>query len=415
MKSHLINHLATVIIAASCLFPAASWIHADEATSPCGLILTWQGDPTTTITIDWHRLADESATPSIIQARPRGSEEWGNFSADRRNFPHSDRLIDRVEIKGLQPATEYEFRGGPTTKTYWFRTMPATLQKPLVFASGGDVRHNREFMEATNRAAMRHDPEFIVWGGDLAYADGDPKKIKNWYEFLDIMVQTLVTDGGRVPPVLVCAGNHEVRGAYHNDRIKTAADREKYAPFFYGLFAFPGHPGYGAVDFGDYLSLVFNDTDHTAPIAGAQTSWLRKALTDRRHVPHLIPIYHVPAYPSVRKFETKQSALIREHWVPLFEQNQIRFTFEHHDHSYKRTVPIFQGKANPEKGIVYIGDGAWGVGTRQVHSVENTWYLDQAESIRHALIVTVQPEKTDIRIIDSNNQELDILSFPARN
>jgi len=151
----------------------------DTQTPPPGLILTWQSDPTTTITIDWHRLAEEADVPAVIQARPRGTDEWRAFPAERFPFPHSDRLIDRVEIKGLAPASEYEFRGSPSSPTYWFRTMPATLEKPLVFAAGGDVRHNKRHMERTNRAAMAHDPEFVVWGGDLAYGDGAPGKIRN--------------------------------------------------------------------------------------------------------------------------------------------------------------------------------------------------------------------------------------------
>jgi len=386
----------------------------DALSTPPGLILTWQGDPTTTITIDWHRLAEDAGAPAIIQARPRGAVDWRDFPAERFSFPHSDRLIDRIEIKGLQPATAYEFRGSPSSRTYWFRTMPATLDKPLVIAAGGDVRHSKDWMERTNRAAMAHDPDLIVWGGDLAYADGERGKIKNWYEFLDAMLDTLVTDDGRVPPVLVCIGNHEIRGGYHNNRIKSDADRANLAPFFYGLFAFPGQPGYGVVDFGNYLSLVFGDSDHSNPIRGAQTDWLRETLAARKHFPHLIPVYHVPAWPSVRAFDGNPSQIVREEWVPLFEQNGVRVALEHHDHSYKRTVPIFEGKENHEKGIVYIGDGSWGVGVREVHPVDDTWYLERAESVRHALIITLHKDRKEIQAIDPDGKVIDSVSIPAR-
>jgi hypothetical protein len=405
------NLLSCAILAA---IGGAVAIADDAPAPPPGLILTWQSDPTTTITIDWHRLAEDANVPAAIEARPRGTDEWRSFPAKRFPFPHSDRLIDRVEIKGLAPASEYEFRGSSASRTYWFRTMPATLEKPLVFAAGGDIRHSKSQMERTNRAAMAHNPEFIAWGGDFAYADGKPGKVKNWYEFLDAMVGTLVTDDGRVPPVLGCIGNHEIRGGYHQDRIKGDAERADLAPFFYGLFAFPGQPGYGVVDFGNYLSLVFGDTDHSNPIRGTQTKWMRETLSNRKNFPHLIPVYHVPAWPSARPFNNSVSGIVRDEWVPLFEQNGIRLALEHHDHTYKRTVPIFNGKENLEKGIIYIGDGSWGVGTRKVHPVDKTWYLERAESIRHALIITLHPDRKEVKAINPDGEEIDTVTIPAR-
>ncbi len=382
---------------------------------PPGLILTWQEDPTTSITIDWHRLPEQTeATEPVIQARPRGTADWHDFPAERFPFPHSDRMIDRVEIKGLQPNTEYEFRGDPESRTYWFRTMPAKLERPVTFAAGGDVRHRRSWMEQTNRMAMLHDPDFIVWGGDLAYADGRPDRVNLWYEYLEVMVQTLVTDDGRVPPVVVGIGNHEVQGGYHRDRFNSDEDKLELAPFFYNLFAFPGIQGYNTLDFGNYLSFIVTDTDHSTPVVGEQTRWLRRALAERRDFSHLIPVNHVPAWPSHRSFDGSISAAIREHWVPLFEHHGIRLVLENHDHTYKRTIPIYREREDKERGIVYLGDGCWGVGTRSVHSVEETWYLKHAESTRHALIITVHPDRLDVDARDSDNNTIDSVTVPAR-
>lgn len=77
-------------------------------------------------------------------------------------------------------------------------------------------------------------------------------------------------------------------------------------------------------------------------------------------IPHVFPVYHVPAFPSVRSFSNQTSAAIRRNWVPLFERFGIKVAFEHHDHAYKRTVPIREEAIDPERGIVYFGDGAWG-------------------------------------------------------
>ena len=387
---------------------------AQEIPPPPGLILTWTGDPTTSIVIDWHRHAGDSGRAATISVRPRGTLPWTTHPATRFPFPFSNRVIDRVEIEGLEPDTEYEFRGSRADRTYWFRTMPATLDRPLVIAAGGDVRHNKSWMSAMNETAMEHDPDFVVWGGDLAYADGRADRIGHWYEFLDSMVETLVTPDGRVPPVVVGIGNHEIRGGYHQNRINSHADRLDLAPYFYTLFAFPGDPGYGVLDFGDYLSIVMGDSEHSNPVPGAQTDWMRQTLEERRNFPHLIPVYHVPAWPSARSFNTSQSALVRQHWVPLFEQNNIRLVLENHDHTYKRTVPIFEGEANAARGVVYVGDGSWGVNTRSVHSVSNTWYLEKAQSVRHCLIITIHPKHKEVRAITANGTEIDSITIPSR-
>src|SRR5690606_34420824 len=128
------------------------------------------------------------------------------------------------------------------------------------------------------------------------------------------------------------------------------------------------------------------DTDHTNPIDGRQSEWLEEVLEERREVPHVIPIYHIPAYPSARMFEGAAHRRVREHWVPLFEENGVRVAFENHDHVYKRTYPLRDNEISPD-GVVYIGDGAWGTNTREIradHSgAPRPWYAVRAEPVRH--------------------------------
>jgi len=381
---------------------------------PWSIFLTWTEDPTTTMVVDWHLLAADGIRPSVLQYRRKGSGEWETVAAARREFPFSDRFFDRTELSGLEPETEYEFRAGEDSKSYFFKTMPERLEAPLRFAIGGDVRHEQEWMEQTNRAAMAYRPDFIVWGGDHAYADGREDRLGNWYEWFDAVKNTLITEEGRVVPVIAGIGNHEVRGGYYSGGGRgeegyedSDAFRESIAPYFYSLFAFPGHPGYGALDFGDYLSLIVLDSAHSGPVAGSQTAWLAAALKQRAERSNLFPVYHVPAYPSVRDFDAQVSTAIRKHWVPLFEAHGVRYAFEHHDHTYKRTVPIREGKEDPEGGIVYFGDGSWGVRVREPHDPEKTWYLAKAQSVRQAIIVTLSEGATEFLAIDSEGAVID--------
>lgn len=386
----------------------SGFLHAEEAEKPIpvGLMLTWQRDPTTTMTIDWHRRAEELDHPPMLQARPRGQERWTTFEAERLDFPFSDRKIDRLELTGLLPGTEYEFRGSLDSPVFYFRTAPAKLEGRLRLAVGGDMRHRQSRMESINRVAMAEEPDIIYLGGDYAYADGREDRLYRWYEYFDAKRNSLIAPDGRVPPVIGAIGNHEVRGGYTWGRMVNDAARLEFAPYYYALFAFPGLPGYGVLDFGDYLSLVVLDSDYTNPIPGAQTDWLRATLAARRNVPHVLPTYHVPAYPSHRSFDDRAASLVRNHWPPLFDEFGIRLAFEHHDHLYKRTHPIRNNRIDPN-GVVYMGDGAWGVWTRDPHPVDETWYLAQAENTLHVIMVDLYPDRQELYVLNPDGERID--------
>jgi acid phosphatase type 7 len=312
-------------------------------------------------------------------------------------MPYSERTTHTGEITGLQSGATYRFRFGPDSKTYTFRTMPARADRPIRFATGGDTMHRKEWLEKTNRQALKYDPDFVMLGGDLAYENGDPKQVQRIYDWLDACKSTLVTAQGRVVPIVVTLGNHEVQGGFG----KTA----EQAPYFHNLFPFPGSRGYNVLDFGDYMSVIVLDSGHTAPIAGAQTMWLSQTLESRRDVPHKFPVYHVASYPSVRKFEEGGSPLIRQNWAPLFEKYGVRVAFENHDHAYKRTHPIRSGQVDYAHGVMYLGDGAWGVTPRDVHS--DSWYLAKTASVRHFILVTLQGQHEQFRVIDEEGNTID--------
>lgn len=323
------------------------------------------------------------------------------------------KFRQRVYLNGLEPDTAYRFRVGVDALDYGFRTMPATLNRPIRFATGGDTRHRQDWMERVNRVALAYEPEFIVWGGDLAYADGLADRVYRWQEWFDANYNALLNENRDVIPIVVAIGNHEVRGGYytaHADYEQTDEFRDSIAPFFYSLFAFPGHPGWGALDFGDYLSFVILDTAHSNPIPGIQTEWLAGALAERSHFTHLFPVYHVPAFPSHRPYDGRFAAEIREHWIPLFEEHGVRIAFENHDHTYKRTHPI-RGEAVADDGIIYFGDGAWGVGVRSGDS-KDEWYIDQFASERHAIIVTLDGDQCHFLVVNEEGEVIDELRDP---
>lgn len=385
------------------------------ARRPAALLLSWQRDPTSTMTIDWHseRHRRDSPPPTRVRFREAGETDWHSVRGKTFRAPELRRTVHRVELTGLDPGTTYRFRLAAFERSYRFRTLPATLHDPVRFAVGGDVMGRQRWMERTARTVMRYDPDFVVLAGDLAYADGRPGRARRWVQWLETARRSLVDPEGRVVPVVAGIGNHEVpESLYYQAGDYESGDRwrARQAPYFYRFFAFPGQPGYGVLDAGDYLSLVVLDSNHTNPVPGKQTRWLESVLRKRTRVPHVFPVYHVPAFPSVRGyhegFYARTGREIRRHWVPLFERYGVGVAFEHHDHTYKRTPPIRDGTVDPA-GVTYLGDGAWGVSPRAGHWPGWTWWLRRVESVRHAILVELVGAEQRFVAVRSDGTVLD--------
>ncbi|MCC5805916.1 MAG: metallophosphoesterase family protein [Opitutales bacterium] len=380
---------------------------------PPGLFLTWEEDPTRSMVIDWHT-HNTAATPDL-QYRRRGHGDWITATKTSLAFPFTDHWIHRARLRGLRQGTEYEFRWGSGSSVYRFRTMPAhATDSPVRAVIGGDTMHHRHLMDAMNRVAAATEPDFIVWGGDLAYADGRSDLAYRWINWFDSIKKTLITPDRRVIPIIVGIGNHEVRGGYvsaHGSYRQENDLRLDMAPYFYRLFAFPGQPGFGYLDFGDYLRLIILDSGHTNPVEGLQTEWLRARLGEPRSPRHVVPVYHVPAYPSVRTFSYPLSEDVRRHWVPLFENHGVRVVFENHDHAYKRTFPIRRGMVDFD-GIVYLGDGSWGVETRTPSAPRHRWYLVETAALHHGIIADIDENEIEITVLGTDNAVIDSYGIP---
>lgn len=72
---------------------------------PVGLILTWQQDPMTTMTIDWQTEPNDEVSP-FLRYQKADNEEWIEVRADQRKFPYSERTIHRVELTKNVPPLE---------------------------------------------------------------------------------------------------------------------------------------------------------------------------------------------------------------------------------------------------------------------------------------------------------------------
>jgi hypothetical protein len=372
------------ILGADTADPAPPKVVDDPAFQPSTLFLTWQRDPTTTMTVQWVGVTGETADTKVSYAASQSGPFQTQVPAIKP-YPMTDFKVFRTELTGLKPGTDYWFKIGKSA-LYRFRTMPAKATDTIHFISGGDCGVNPHAV-ANNIQAARQDPMFAVVGGDLGYDNG--RSVDVSLAFLRNYSKHMIGRDGRLIPMVACIGNHEVDGGYGKPRTK--------APFFYALFdgLYP-ETGFATLDFGDYLSLVLLDTNHTTPIEGAQADWLEKTLKERASHPHVMVVNHVPAYPSYRNPESVSGkggtgAGNRKHWVPLFEKYRVPVVLEHHDHTFKRTKPLLDGLGD-DNGVLYLGDGSWGK-LRNPQAADKLTYLATASRAYHLSLHRLQGEE----------------------
>ncbi len=413
----------TILLLLIVQFASLGQAEPRDVFNPPALYATWIDDPTTTMTIIWHSMDEKGKngqdkyTRFEYRLKNRRDQEWKEAEPKRIKFPFSDRMMHRVDLKGLEPDKAYAFRIGvhpPDSLIFYFRTMPEEVSRPVNFAAGGDANAGNEFRK-TNEQAMKHDLDFVMFGGDLVYANGRPSKVDKVFKWLRIAKETFITSDNRLVPIIAAIGDHEVRRKRYNKKwgvgskadIDKLTDKTKSAPYYYAMFPFPGYPAWGVLDFGNYMSVILLHAGAFPPIEGEQTEWLEKTLRERRNVPHVFPIYHHGIYPAVRTSYEKQKEL----WAPLFEEFGVHIAFENHDHVYKRTYPIREGrKVGKDDGVVYLGDGSWGNLRKNVNAEK--WYLAKTLSLRSFIIGSIYPgdKEFQFRMYDNNGNRID--SYP---
>lgn len=343
--------------------PAAIYLTLDEGISVCWLV-------------------PKGGQANGLRYHKASSEKWDQreiFSISL--LPKVPYTLYTVQLNDLEPDQLYEFM--IDQETYRFNTLPSTLKRPVKFVTGGDVYHDGlDTLAKMNRIAALQNPDFVLLGGDISYAgsrfsffDGDDAR---WIDFLKCFFQTMRKEDGSLIPLVTAIGNHDVNGKYGQPMEKAA--------LYYYLFPLGG---YRVLDFGSYLSFWILDSGHTHPIDGKQTEWLEATLKQRSLASYKFALYHVPAYPSVRDMNNKYSTQVRKFWVPLFEKYGLNVAFENHEHAYKRTYPIKEGKRNPA-GILYLGDGAWGM--EEPRKPKEAWYLAKTAQESHIHVVTLSEE-----------------------
>lgn len=373
--------------------------------SPRHVYLTWQGDTSRTITINYQTLELTKASTVYFDTKSRDgrySEYRYTASGSAHQIPGlpDGRLIHWVELSRLTPGKTYYFIAGDPqhgfTAERKFCTVPAG-SGGLRFVIGGDMGISSDVPLLLQQAAKR-SPDFGVVGGDIPYAGDLLKDFSKWDAWLDHWETNMVTPAGYTIPMVLGIGNHEVRGG--------SATSPTNAQFYLRYFAQNGERTYYSRTFGKNLAMFVLDTGHLARHDGAQAAWLEAQLSAQRDVATKFAVYHVPLYPCVRVFDGAGSAIGRKIWLPIFDQYHLTAAFEHHDHAFKRTQLLRENKLDPQ-GTLYLGDGCWGMGARKVDA-ELRWYEAKAASIQHFWCVDVSRRRVEYRAVNKAGQVFDV-------
>lgn len=219
--------------------------------------LTWEDDPTTTMTIRWITSVNDRSEE--VEYRKKNRRSWQKKSGQSRELIANFLQLHSLTLSGLSPGTAYKFYLKGSNTTYYFKTLPKKLTYPINFIVGGDTSQSGlAHFEKTNKQAASHEPAFVVFGGDLAYTcSGDrntPENSLKWISWLYCYGRTMISPKGYLIPLIVTMGNHDVIGGFYGS--------DDDANSFFKFFPFPGRPGYKTLRAGKYLSLPFRLRAH---------------------------------------------------------------------------------------------------------------------------------------------------------
>ena len=324
-----------------------------------------------------------------------------------KSFPGTyDRTVHHVKLNNLRPNTTYYFVVGSYrlgfSEEMKFRTLPND-SSPITMVVGGDMGTAQRIVD-TSRDAISLEPDVILIGGDIAYANGFVSMGHKWVEWFARMKEISTTPSGYLIPWIVAIGNHEVLPGTTLPVAPVIGI--KRAPWYFLFFSQRsrrdreergGHITYFTKKLGNHTALVVLDSGHYASHGGVQRAWLEGQLNTYKDLPNRLALYHAPLFPGNRRPSNFLAAQGRASWLDLFGRYQVAVAFEHHDHVLKRTFPL-KGVTKAQKGTVYLGDGSWGGRSiRNAHPAR--WYLDMASEDHHVWLVRVMVN--DIRAMAS--------------
>ena len=354
------------------------------------LYLTYPDNPSHSVAVHWIEKEKDTGSQQVLY-RSVTDTDWIAVESKKSSL-NKKYTLNAAVILNLQEDTQYVFRLVNDQAEYLFKTLRENLDSPIHIAIGGDAYQKAAPYKETNLQVASKSPDFVILGGDIAYANqGDA--IDRWVEFFRIWFQTMKTPKNNLIPIIATTGNHDI-----------LSKKEGGGKLFMQFFPYLDEGSYGVLEINKKTCFFLLDTGHINSIEGRQTQWLAKILEEKKNFAYKIAVYHIAAYPSIYSYEKETPTLIRKFWCPLFELYDVPLAFENHNHAFKRTCPIRKEKRDPT-GVVYIGDGSWSADIRR--KSDSRWYLEKRIITNAFSFVTLSEKEILVESFSSRGALID--------
>jgi hypothetical protein len=310
---------------------------------------------------------------------------------------------------GLSPNTEYRYRvvaGNIEGEWKKFTTAPQRSES-FSFLYFGDIQVAANMAvelsawSALTQTAYSNNPgaAFGLLGGDIVDSGLDSA---NWSTFLSAAEPVF----SKIP-LMPVNGNHEsnhIGGkplAYMDIFALPRNGPEGFAEEFYSF-------DYGSVHITAVNTHVYSGEQNlNAADYDAIKAWIKADIESSRATWKIVMLHH-PVYAVA---SDGVSAKVLENWAPVFEDTGVDLVFEGHQHVYARSMPLYQGRVDYDKGIVYI----MGVSGSKFYDTANESLMARViyrESCYQ--VADVDGNSMSVSTYSANGALLDMVSLNAR-
>ncbi|MBC9955297.1 metallophosphoesterase [Leucobacter sp. cx-42] len=351
------------------------------AAAPSRVILTPTETPTTSQSFSW-MAGDAGHTIGQVEIGAVGDAAAGSA-------PASTRVIDAYEagkvngnlnphfsatVADLEPATDYRYRVGlPGAWSEWFdftTADPSDTDFQFVYYGDAQIGLDTTWPSVVQQAeAKATDSIGSVHAGDLINTGSNDVEWQNWFKGMERSATST--------NVMAAPGNHEYSGdkllqswkahfeyPLNQPGTETIGDlaalaqgdtdaAKQYAAYFerWAEFAaetvyFTDYQGVRFITLNATRDTTFLKPDNLPACTGTecpsgkvqelwteyQAAWLDYVLKNSASKWNVVT-FHQPVYSTS---SGRDEAVLRKHWVPVFEENNIDLVLMGHDHTYGR-------------------------------------------------------------------------------
>lgn len=359
-------------------------VYDDRGADPFHVHLGWPATDTSRgIAFLWHT-GDGTLATQVELTRVGGETvvlEGSSYLHDRRI--HEVRVCD-----SLVPGSVYEYRVGG--EGHWSDTFTFTTPEPpgtfdtFRVAMLGDSRGSYEEFGELLAGADAHDPDFILFTGDMVSSGHSQYDWDGWFDAAgDILAETVL--------------------------VPAHGNAEGLAQNYFAQFVAPNNEEWFSIRYGDLHVVSLNDTVRSMADFDAQAAYLRQTFQEHDDAGWRIAAHHQPIYTTNNTHPGHPTLL--DTWAPEYDRAGVDLVLNGHNHFYERSAPIAGGlQASPGQGTVYIVSG--GAGAPLYSSYHDDWFRRAVAATEHYLIVDFSAQEMSGTAYDISGNVLDTWSIP---